>query len=89
MTKKSTKPSKTMVREAHELAVLMGWRMLNKQEIALIELLRRTTYHGRNIVMDLAITTRRTHPWVDGAGETNTSTTYPASDRRFCQPMKD
>lgn len=82
MTKKKSKPSKTAVNEVFALAKEMGWTHVNPQEKQLIELLRRTTYHGRNIVMDVAMTMRRSHPWVNG-GPDNTKTTYP-DDGRFC-----
>ena len=57
-----SKAPKSMVLETYELARLMGWTALNNHEKQLIELLRHTTWHGRNIVMDLALTMRRTHP---------------------------
>jgi hypothetical protein len=77
-----SKAPRSMVLETFELAHLMGWTALNDHEKQLIELLRRTTWHGRNIVMDLALTMRRTHPWVHDSTE-NTKTTYP-NNGFFC-----
>lgn len=91
MSKSKNAPSKTMVREVFALAREMGWTSLNEQEKHLIDLLRFTTYHGRNLVIETAIAMRRTHPWSDHpAGQsTNTATTYPANDRRFFTLAKE
>lgn len=75
---KKSKPSKALAQEAYELAIKNGWTSLNSHEKQLIDLLRYTSYHGRNIVMDVAMAMRRSHPWVDGSPE-NTRTTYPDS----------
>ena len=75
-----------LMRRAREI----GFMYVSDHEKRLIELLRFTTYHGRNIVIDTAIAMRRIHPWVDGkmAMESNTQTTYP-DDGRFFYPMGD
>lgn len=56
----------------------MGFYSLNSAEKQLIDLLRRTNYHGRNVVIDVAQAMRKSHPWVDDPGACNTVTTYPA-----------
>lgn len=83
MAKKKAAPSKTMVQEVFALAREMGWTHLNPQEKHLIDLLRYTTYHGRNLVVEVAIAMRSAHPWRDLAGNTNTATSFPADDSRF------
>lgn len=75
---KKVKPSKSLQAAANELAIKQGWTSLNSHEKQLIDLLRYTSYHGRNIVMDVAMAMRRSHPWVDGS-PANTMTTYPDS----------
>lgn len=72
----------------HEKAREMGLFGLNRQEKQLIELLRHVSYHGRNVVIDMARAIRRSHPWVHGAVETNTATTYP-DDGFYLVPMKE
>lgn len=67
----------------HAKAREMGFYALNPAEKQLIELLRWTNYHGRNVVVDVAQAMQKSHPWVDGAGAGNTSTTYPDSGRFF------
>ena len=91
MAKKSSKPSKTMVREAHELAVLLGWSFLNPQEKQLIELLRKMTFEGRNCVIHAAIALHTAHPWRDGQAwlPHNTQTSFPAGDNRYFHPLKE
>lgn len=76
------KTKKTVIEEAFELAHIMGWFKVNQQEKQLIELLRRTNWHGRNLVIDLAIRMRSVHPWVDGSPD-NTKTTYAGRDWSF------
>ena len=66
-----------MTKRKMMLAKESGFMHLNPHEKQLIELLRWTTYHGRNVVIDVARAMRRSHPWTDGAGLHNTSTTYP------------
>lgn len=70
----------------YEKAREMGFFSLNQQEKKLIDLLRYTTYHGRNIVIDTAVSMRRTHPWRDGFSmlKSNTQTTYPDNGLYFC-----
>lgn len=55
----------------------MGFYSLNPVEKQLIDLLRFTNYHGRNVVIEVAHAMRKSHSWVRGAGGINTSTTYP------------
>lgn len=80
-----------MVQEAFALAREMGWTCINDQEKHLIDLLRFTTYHGRNLVIETAIAMRNTHPWSDhpAAQNGNTATTHPANDRRFFSLEKE
>lgn len=90
-TKKA--PSKAMVREVFALAREMGWTELRPQEKRLIDLLRFTTYHGRNIVIETAIAMQRTYPWqsdrLGSVFESNTATTFPANDSRFFTANKE
>lgn len=87
MSKKTAAPSKTMVREVFALGRKLGWTFLNDQEKRLIERLRNTTYHGRNLVVETADAMQRAHPWRwDSLGtpfESNTATPFPANDSRF------
>lgn len=83
MTKKKDAPSKTMVREVFDLARLQGWTSLNPQELELIELLRKTTFHGRDMVREMAIAMHRLHPWRDTQPNGNTEAFYPADSRLF------
>lgn len=87
MSKKNAAPSKTMVQEVFALAREMGWTHLNPQEKRLIDLLRNTTYHGRNLVVETTIAMQRAYPWqADMYGTrfaSNTATTFPANDSRF------
>lgn len=91
MSKSKKSPSKPMVQEVFALAREMGWTHLNEQEKKLIDLLRFTTYEGRNIVIHTASAIRAAHPWRDGLHfmNSNTETTYPANDRRFFHPLKE
>lgn len=86
MSKSKKAPSKAMVLEVIALAREMGWIELRPQEKHLIDLLRNTTYHGRNLVVETAIAMHRAHPWQsDRLGTeypSNTATSFPA-DRRF------
>ena len=82
MPKKTAPPSKTMVQEVFALAREMGWTSLNPEEKRLIELLRRTTYHGRNLVVETAIAMRSANPWIDGS-PANTHAIHPADGRFF------
>lgn len=50
-----------------------GFVFLNPQEQRLIELLRFTTYAGRDVVQATAEAMRRQRPWVDGALVHNTA----------------
>lgn len=83
MSKKNAAPSKTMVQEVFALARLQGWTSLRPQELELIELLRQTTYHGRDMVMEMAIAMHHLHPWRDTQPNANTETFYPADSRLF------
>lgn len=91
MSKKQAAPSKTMVEEVFALAREMGWTSLNPKEKQLIDLLRFTTYHGRNLVVETAIAMRCAHPWRDGQAnlQANTATSFPANDGRFFTPHKE
>lgn len=83
MSKKPAAPSKTMVQEVFALAKLQGWTSLNPQEKQLIDLLRNTTYHGRDMVKEMAIAMQRLHPWRDTQPNANTEAFYPADVRLF------
>lgn len=84
MTKKKAAPSKTMVQEVFALAEKMGWTHLNDQEKRLIQLLRYTTYHGRNLVVATAEAANIAHPWRHGdSSGANTDTFFPANKCRF------
>jgi len=83
MSKKNAAPSKTMVQEVFALARLQGWTSLNPQEKELIELLRQTTWHGRDMVSEMAIAMQRLHPWRDTQPNANTEAFYPADSRLF------
>lgn len=63
----------------------IDWVLLNEQERRLIRLLRFTTYHGRNLVIQQAIAVRESHPWRDDPAsfQTNIETSFPIEDRRF------
>lgn len=63
----------------------IDWVLLNEQERRLIRLLRFTTYHGRNLVIQRAIAVRESHPWRDDPAsfQTNIETSFPIEDRRF------
>lgn len=82
MSKKTAAPSKTMVQEVFALARLQGWTSLNPREKQLIELLRNTTWHGRDLVFELALSIRQSHPWIDGSPN-NTQTNLPENVRAF------
>lgn len=83
-TKKiQSKRSKTDLSDFYAMARELGFMSVNKHEKELIELLRWTTYHGRNVVVDVAIAMRRSHPWLDG-GLDNTKTTYPDDGQFYC-----
>ena len=83
MSKKPAAPSKTMVQEVFALAREMGWTSLSPEEKRLIELLRLTSYHGRNLVVETAIAMRCAYPWVDGKQNANTQAIHPADGRFF------
>lgn len=77
------KPSAAEVDRALQIARRMGYVSVNDQERALINLLRYTTYHGRNLVMETAIAMRCAHPWRDSIDNRNTHSLHPAGDPRF------
>ncbi len=58
-----------------------GFVFLNAQEQRLIELLRFTTYAGREIVQQTAEAMRRQRPWVDGQLIHNTARLSPTALR--------
>ncbi|WP_079433559.1 hypothetical protein [Zoogloea sp. LCSB751] len=64
--------------------------LLNEQEQHLIRLLRFTTYHGRNLVIQQAIAIRESHPWRDDRAsfQTNIETSFPVEDQRFYSELK-
>ena len=62
MAKKSNQQQEE-IRRAIEIARAHGYVSVNDQEHELIKLLRYTTYHGRNLVMETAIAMRCAHPW--------------------------
>lgn len=82
MSKKPAAPSQTMVQEVFALAREMGWTALCPEEKRLIDLLRYTTYHGRNLVVETALAMHSAHPWVDGS-RANTRAIHPADGRFF------
>lgn len=65
---KGTKlPTKAQVQAVFALAREMGWMSVNPDEHDLIIKLRRTTYHGRNVVKEVANAIARDFPWRDGS----------------------
>lgn len=86
---KKSKPkySKLAMSDFYAIARELGFVSVRPQEKQLIELLRWTSYHGRNVVVDVAVAMRRSHPWVDCSPD-NTKTTYPDDGRFFC-PRED
>lgn len=88
MSKSKKAPSKTMVQEVFALARLQGWTSLQPKELELIELLRQTTWHGRDMVREMAIAMQRLHPWRDTQPNGNTESFYPADSRLFCKKEK-
>lgn len=85
--KKKAKPSRTMIDEVFALARQQGWTSLRPEEKHLIDLLRETTYHGRNLVVETARAMRSAHPWrftIDPErSKANTATCFPSGDSRF------
>lgn len=65
------------------LAKSLGFVSVNEQERELLNLLRYTTYHGRNLVMETAIAMRCAHPWRDTPNSLNLHSLHPAGDPRF------
>ncbi len=87
MSQAKTHLSKAQALSALSFARQSGWMALNKHEIALIETLRNTAYHGRNLVIETAEAMHRAYPWQSNPqGKPcpgNTATTFPANDGRF------
>lgn len=83
MSKKPAAPSQTMVQEVFALAREMGWTSVNPEEKRLLDLLRHTTYHGRDMVREMAIAMQRLHPWRETEPNANTEAFYPADVRHF------
>lgn len=79
-------PSKKEVQKALAIVREMGFVMVNnEQEKHLLDLLRHTTYQGRNLVIDTAIAMCQTRPWLfaNYPQKSNTETSYPVTDPRF------
>lgn len=93
MTKAKKKPSQETVREVFALAKEFGWTHLNAQELRLIKTLRETTWHGRDLVSEIATAMQRAHPWLwDSKGtdfKSNTATPSRANDGRFISATKE
>lgn len=49
-------------RDLLSIAYQIGYRLLNWREIALIKLIRMLSYHGRNIVVEVAMAERASNP---------------------------
>ena len=62
----------TNTTEAFRIARQCGFMALNDNERALIETLRWTTWHGRDMVYEFAIVAQRLNPWTDDGSERNT-----------------
>lgn len=78
--RKSKRPTKAQIDEVHALARKLGWSHLNDSEKTLIETLRWTTWHGRNVVAQFACFMRAQHPWIDGS-PLNTATALTSCKR--------
>lgn len=63
--KKPAAPTQSQLDAVFALTRELGWKMLNDQEVRLIETLRSTTYKGRNHVYETAEAMRRYRPWID------------------------
>jgi len=89
--KGKSKRSKTDQSDFYAMAHELGWMSVNEREKKLIELLRWTTYHGRNVVVETALNMRRSRPWVQSTADAdmanNTTTTYP-DNGWFFYPME-
>lgn len=65
---KGTKlPSKDQVEAVRTWAREMGWMNVNTEEQRLLLRLRRTNYHGRKIVHEVANAIARDFQWIDGS----------------------
>jgi len=72
------------------LARELGLTALNKQEQRLIHLLRFTSFHGRNLVLETAMAMRCTYPWRDHAGSMPDNTkSLHLGDDQFWNPSED
>lgn len=69
-------PSKTLVEEVFALAREMGWTHLCPQEKNLIDVIRQTTYHGRNMIIETAYAMHKRYPW--DYGDSSPKNTSPA-----------
>lgn len=65
--KKQAIPTRAQVEAVFALARELGWMNLNDDEKALIIRLRRTTYHGRKVVSEVASAIARDFPWRHGS----------------------
>lgn len=65
--KKQKAPSRVQLEAVFALANRLGWMHLGAVERDLILTLRRTTYHGRNVVKEVASAIARDFPWRDGS----------------------
>lgn len=82
MAKKSNQQQEE-IRRAIEIARAHGYVSVNDQEHELIKLLRYTTYHGRNLVMETAIAMRCAHPWRYAEDNVNTQSLHSSGNPRF------
>ncbi|MFZ2972299.1 MAG: hypothetical protein WA049_06640 [Ferribacterium limneticum] len=82
MARKNNQQHEELIR-ALEIALAQGYVWINEQERELLNLLRFTTYHGRNLVMETAIAMRCTHPWRDTPNSLNLHSLHPSGDPRF------
>lgn len=81
--RKGEQPTKTQIKEVHALARRLGWSHLNDREKTLIDTLRWTTWHGRNLVAQFAVLIRSQHPWIDGSPFNTTSPLTCANEPCF------
>ena len=65
--KKPKPPTTAQINAVFTLTRELGWMFLNDEERGLILQLRRTTYHGRKVVNEVANAISRDFPWVDGS----------------------
>lgn len=67
MAKKSTEAALQERGRAFQLAIQNGFMSVNDQEAALLNCLRQTNYHGREMVIEFAKVSQRLNPWLRNA----------------------